>query len=235
MKNIIFLFLLLTQSAFADRIRLITVTGSAEKFFAPDMAKIQLSVWGKSENAKSAQGLSNDQYEQVKKALDAFQVMSADVQTIGYELSPDYTYDNKTHINKVIGYTATQSIRVTLKKVSNVGKFLDEIIMDSKNLKAGTSVYSVTWDLEKRDEIEKNLLAEAVKSAEAQAELLARAAKVKVKGVYHLSPQGVIPPVPMYQAEAMMLKSAAGGNRSTDVFSGEVKVKADVAADYEIE
>jgi uncharacterized protein YggE len=235
MKNFIFLFLVLTQSAFADHIRIISVSGTAEKSFEPDLARIQLSVWGKAESAKSAQGLSNTQMENVKKGLEAFQIKSADIQTTGYELNPDYIYDNKTNINKIVGYTTTQSLRVTLKKVSLVGKLLDEISIDAKNMKAGTNVQSVSWDLEKRDEIERGLLVEAVKSAETQAAMLAGAAKVKIKSLYHLSPQSTVSPVPFYARDAMMTKSMSVSHEATTVATGEVKVQASVGADYEIE
>lgn len=236
MKNIICLFLLLTTNAFADHIRLISVVGVAEKSFEPDIAKINLSLWGKGENAKSAQSLNQGQYEQLKKTLDGHLVKDTDVQTIGYELNPDYLYDNKTSTNKVVGYIATQTIRVTLKKVKTVGKFLDDLVIDSKNLKAGINVQSVSWDLEKRDEMEKSLLIEAVKLAEDEAQVLAKAAQVKIKNLYQLSPQGGSSPIPMYQNEGMMLKSARGASaQATTLFTGEVKVKSEVTASYEIE
>jgi uncharacterized protein YggE len=236
MKIIICLFLLLTTNAFAEHIRLINVVGEATKSYEPDIAKINLSIWGKGENAKTAQSLNQGQYEQLKKTLDDHKVLSTDIQTIGYELNPDYLYDNKTSTNKIVGYVATQTIRVTLKKVKTVGKFLDDLINESKNLKAGTNVQSISWDLEKRDEIEKTLLIEAVSMAQEQAQVLAKAANVKVKNLYQLTPQGSASPIPMYPNEGMMLKSAGGGRaQSTALFTGEVKVKAEVVAAYEIE
>ncbi len=234
MKNIIFFFLFLAQSALAENVRSISVSGMAEKSFEPDMARIQVSLWGKADNAKSAQNLSNGQYEQFKKTIESYGVKAVDVQTTGYELSPDYTYDNKTNVNKITGYTANQMIRVTIRKVSSVGKFLDEITSETKNTKSGTTVQNVGWDLEKRDEIEKDLLAEAVKSAESKAELLAKAAKVKIKNLNHLVPQSSGTPIPMF--EGMAMKAAAPrGDNSTALFAGEVKVQASVSADYEIE
>lgn len=228
---------LLACVAYAQSVspRLISVTGLAERSFTPDMARVLVNVWGKSENARNAQKLANEQNENFKKVIANFDIKKEDVMTTGYDLTPDYSYDNKAGTNKIVGHTASQTIRVTLKKTDIVGKFLDALIKEEKNLKAGTSVQGVSWDIEKRDDIQRELLAEAVKNAEAEASVLAKAARVKIKNVYHLTPQSFSTPVPMFQADALMMKSASGGGRETSVFTGEIKVKAQVAADYEIE
>lgn len=237
MKTIILTLLFLNcVSVFADT-RLISVSGSAERSLEPDMARVLVNVWGKADNAKNAQNLSNEQNDHFKKVLEQFNIKKTDTMTTGYELSPEYVYDNKANTNKITGYMASQSIRVILKKTDIVGKFMDALIIrDEKNLKSGTSVQGVVWDIEKRDEIEKSLLSDAVRNAEEQAQLLAKAAKVKVKGVFHLVPQSFNQPMPMYEASPMMMKSAdAGAARETSVFAGEIKIKAQVSADYEIE
>lgn len=237
MKKIIFTLALLNltaAAAFGAEVRRISVTGSAERSQEPDMARVQVNVWGKADSAKTAQGLANEQNEHFKKVISSFDLKKQDITTIGYELTPDYRWDEKNNVNKIVGYTATQSIRVTLKKTDLVGKFLDAVIKDEKSLKSGIVVQGVSWDLEKREEIEKSLLAEAVRSAEDQANMLAKAARVKVKNLYHLVPQMFNPPMPMYDSSPMMMKSA-GAARETTVFSGEIKVRAQVSADYEIE
>lgn len=236
MKAIIFALLFLYNTSLLADTRLISVSGTAERSLGPDMAKVLVNVWGKAETAKNAQNLSSEQNDHFKKVLEQFDVKKNDIMTTGYDLSPEYVYDNKANTNKITGYTASQSIRVILKKTEMVGKFMDALIRDEKNLKSGTSVQGVVWDVEKRDEIEKSLMGDAVRNAEEQAQMLAKAAKVKVKGVFHLVPQTFSPPMPMYEASPMMMKSAAGGaGRETSMFSGEIKIKAQVSADYEIE
>lgn len=236
MKRLICAFLIMSGSVWADA-RLISVTGMAERSLGPDMARVHVNVWAKADSAKAAQSLANDENEHFKKTIDVFDIPKSDIITIGLELAPDYKWDEKNNVNKIIGYTATQTLRVTLKKTELVGKFLDALIKDEKSLKSGIILQGVAWDLEKREEIEKNLLAEAVKSSEDTAQMLANAARVKIKGIYRLSPQAfnVSTPMPMYEVAPMMMKSVGGAQRETTVFSGEIKVKAQVSADYEIE
>lgn len=237
MRIALFWFFLFSTSVFAESPRLISVNGSAEQSFEPDKAYVTINLWGKGKGAKMAQGLAVSQYDILKKALTSMDIKPVDLQTIGYELNPDFKYDDKTQANLVVGFVATQTIRVTLRKIQMVGKFLDELNSDSKNIKAGTNVQSVTWDLEKRAEIEKTLLVLAVKAASAEAQMLAGAAGVKIKNLFHLAPQGASLPIPQYEADAApMLKSMRGGEAKTStVFAGEVKVVASVGAQYEIE
>lgn len=214
--------------------RLISVTGSSETSQEPDMARVLVNVWGKADSAKAAQGLANSANEYFKKVISSFNLQKQDISTTGYDLTPDYKWEEKTNSNKIIGYTANQSIRVTLKKAELVGKFLDELIKEEKTMKSGIMVQGVAWDLEKREEIERNLLTAAVKNAEETAQILAKAARVKIKNVYRLTPQSFNNPMPMFAA-APMMKSMDGGARETTVFSGEIKVRAQVTADFEIE
>lgn len=237
MKKIIlasFFTLSSIAGAAAQDPRLISVSGFAEGSQEPDMARVQVNVWGKADGAKAAQMLANEENEHFKKVIARFDLKKQDLSTTGYDLTPEYKWEEKTNSNKIIGYTANQSIRVTLKKTEVVGKFLDELIKEGKSTKSGIMVQGVAWDLEKREEMEKNLLAAAVKNAEDTAQILAKAARVKIKYIYRLTPQSFNPPVPMFAA-APMMKSMDGGARETTVFSGEIKVRAQVSADFEIE
>ena len=226
----------LCTHAFADHIRLIHVKGESSKSFEPDLAHVNISIWGKGENAKVSQLLAQDQYNQLKKTLDNFKIKATDIQTTNYDINPEYQYDNRTQTNKIVGYNVNQTVKVTLHEVKSIGKFFDDLIIDTKNLKAGINVQGVNWDIEKRDEIQKTLVKDAVQVAMEDADTLAKAAHVKIKGIYTLAPEGVATnPPPIFQGEMMMLKSAERASSPTQLFSGEVKIKATVLASFEIE
>ena len=223
-----------SMSALAFDVRLISVTGLAEKSFQPDIVRLNLTVWGKGESAKKAQANNQANFLTLKNSLETFKIKKEDIQTTNYELNPEYVYDQKTNKNNISGYTANQGIFVTLRKVEEAGAFLDAISGHSKAMTGGVNVVSLAFDLEKRADEERALLSDAVKSAEAQAEILARAAKVKLKGIYRLAPRGVNPPVPLYERASL---KAAGmqANDATQLMSGTVKVAGEVVADYLVE
>lgn len=221
-------------SAIANDVRLISVTGLVEKSFQPDIVRLNVTVWGKGESAKKAQANNQAGYEILKKSLDSYKVKKEDAQTSNYELNPEYVYDQKTNKNNISGYTANQGLTITLRKIEDAGPFLDSITTNSKSMTGGVNVNSLGFDLDKRADEERALLSDAVKAAEAQAEILARAAKVKLKGIYRLSPRGANPPIPTYGG-AMLKSEAMRTNDATRLMSGEVKVSGEVAADYIVE
>lgn len=234
--NPICLIVLLGMSvnAAANEVRLISVTGLVEKSFQPDIVRLNVTVWGKGESAKKAQANNQAGYEILKKSLESFKVKKEDSQTSTYELNPEYVYDQKTNRNNISGYIANQGLIITLRKIEDAGLFLDSITTNSKSMTGGVNVNSLGFDLDKRLDEERALLSDAVKAAEAQAEILARAAKVKLKGIYRLAPRGANPPGPAY-GEGVMKSTAMRTNDATQLMSGQVKVVGEVAADYLVE
>ena len=228
------LIVLLCGSVYAaDKdIRLISVTGLVEKSFQPDIVRLNITVWGKGESAKKAQTNNQISYDIFKKSLETFKILKDDVQTSNYELNPEYKYDQKTNKNSVSGYIVNQVLIITLRKIDDAGSLIDSLTTNSKLMTNGVNVNSLGFDLDKRDDEERKLLVEAVKSAEAQAEILASASKVKLKGIYRLSPKSQNSTTPTNGI--MMLKSSSESD-TTQLSSGSVIVRSEVAAEYIVE
>ena len=228
------LIVLLCGSVYAaDKdIRLISVTGIVERSFQPDIVRLNITVWGKGDSAKKAQNNNQTSYEIFKKSLESFKILKEDVQTINYELNPEYVYDQKTNKNSVSGYIVNQILTITLRKTDDAGSLIDSLTTNSKLMTSGVNVNSLGYDLDKRGDEERKLLVDAVKSAEAQAEILASASKVKLKGIYRLTPKSQNSSTPINGI--MMLKSSHESD-STQLSSGSVIVRSEVAAEYIVE
>ncbi|MBY0414300.1 MAG: SIMPL domain-containing protein, partial [Bdellovibrionales bacterium] len=87
-----------------DNVRLISVTGSSEKSFQPDIVRLNITVWGKGDSAKKAQANNQTNYDLLKKAVEKFKIKKEDIRTTSYELNPEYVYDQKTNKNNISGY-----------------------------------------------------------------------------------------------------------------------------------
>lgn len=235
-KLFVLLFITASLNVFASDVRLISVTGTVEKSFKPDIVHLNLNIWGKGASAKSAQKNSADQNEIVKSSLETFKIKKTDVNTTSYNLNPEYVYDQKTGKSTISGYRAAQDLVVTLRKIEDAGPLVDSLTSTSKSMSGGVSVNSLAFDLDKRLDEQNALLGDAVRAAESQAEVLAKAAKVKLKGVYRLSPRGEINPIVMYEKAALM-DAAPGEKRgaSTTFMPGEVKISGSVSAEYIVE
>lgn len=235
MNKFLLLFaFLVSVSASADD-KLIVVSSFAEKAVEPNMVTLNVEVWSKANTAKQAQSLNASEFQKVKKNFDSFKVKKEDIQTDSYSLNPEYIYDQKTQQNKMVGFRALQILRVTLHKTEDLGAFLDSVVASGSKNESGVNVNSISWDTDKRQQVELSALADAVKSGRQKADELAKAANVKIKGVAMLS-HGVsasMPPMPVRGMMKTMAFESAAGN--TEVMAGQVKVRVDVTAQYEIQ
>jgi uncharacterized protein YggE len=242
MRKLFGLILLLgtmsANAADAADVRLISVTGTVEKTFKPDIVQINLSVWGKGNSGKAAQVKNKEQFEVFMKSIESYKIKKEDIKTTSYNLSPEYTFNPKTNKNNINGYTATQSLIVTLRKLDDAGGFMDSMVSDSTSKMSGINMDSVFFDLDKKGDEERALLGDAVKAAQAQAEVLAKAANVKIKGLYHLTPRPIDTPMVRMNSNQMAMKSMdvmEADMPPTKMMGGEIKINAEVSADYMID
>jgi len=233
-KLFVLLFLAVSANVFASDVRLITVNGSASKTFKPDIARVYVSAWGRGDSGKAAQLNSAEVNAHIQKSLESYKVKKEDVKTTSYNLTPDYSYDPKTGKSTITSHTANQEMVVILRNIEEVGAFMDSLTTTSKSKMSGVTVSNFKFDLEKRVEEQNALTGDAVRAAEAQADILAKAAKVKLKGIYRLSPlNNGMQPV-MYEMAADAAPRAKGA-APTVMSSGEIKIISEVAAEYIVE
>lgn len=218
----------------ASEQKLIIVNGVAEKSLDPNMLSLNVEVWSKAVTAKQAQQLAAAQFKNIKKTFDDYKIKKEDIQTENYSLNPDYEYDQKLRQNKMIGFRVSQMLVVILRKVEDAGTFLDALVSEKKSMDSGVNLNSISWDSDKKIQVETATLGDAVRAARMKAEEIAKAAGVKVTGVSkisHTSSGGGTPPV--FRNFGFKAMDAAGG-APTEVAPGQVKVRVDVNAEYEI-
>lgn len=215
--------------------RLIVVNGIAEKSLDPNMVQLEISVWSKAGTAKQAQVLAAQSFKQIKKTFDTFKIKKEDIQTTGYNLSPNYEYDQKAQRNKLIGYQVTQTLSVVVRKIEDTGNFLDDLIDDKKEKgnETGVNVTSISWDSDKREQAVTAALGDAVRAAKTKAEEIAKAAGVKIRNVSKIS-HTTFDGGPRPFAGNFM-KAAVDSAASTEVAQGQVRVRVEVSAEYEIQ
>jgi len=229
------LLLLSSPTVFAEE-RLIIVNGVGEKSLDPNLVNLTVEVWSKATTAKQAQQAAANQFKHLKKSCDDFKVKKEDMQTDNYALSPEYEYDQKTRQNKMTGFRVSQTMLVTLRKVEDAGNFIDAIVADKKSTDSGVNVNSISWDSDKRSAMQIATLAEAVRAAKVKADEIAKAAGVRIKGVSkisHSTSSGGQPPIlRAFSLEKNMVDS--GGGAATEISAGQIKVRVEVVAEYEI-
>jgi uncharacterized protein YggE len=99
------------------------------------------------------------------------------------------------------------------------------------------NVNFIQWDTDKRSQLELTALGDAVRNGRLKADALANAANVKIKSVSQLS-HGVSVNLPMPAGRGGMLKAMAfeaSSQPATEVLPGQIKVRVDVTAQYELQ
>lgn len=220
---------------------LIKVGSFSEKNIDPNIMNINLQIWAKASSASQAQEMSNKHVKRIKELIEKFKVKKEDVQTDYYSVTPEYAYEHKTGISRIQGYSAMHSLTVTFKNLDLAGQFIDQAAKGDKNEKSGVTIGNIGWDSDKKGEAEVECITKAVKQARDRADDLAKAAGVKIKGVYLISNQQVYA---NYESTAApggakskmsMMADMAESASPTELSPGKIKIRADVSIDYLIQ
>lgn len=235
----LFLFI---QQGFAETLPpLIKVSSFCEKSISPNFAIIQVQAWGKSTKANEAQELANLQIQKLKALATKFKIKNEQIQTDDFQVGPEYSYDQKTLVTRIVGYSATQSLTITLKNMEEVGSVTAQVVSGDAGKKSGLSLTNLSWDSDQKSQTEFECISEAVKSGRARAEELAKAAGVKIKSVYSITNQQVFINHEQSQAKMMnnsargMMESLGSGESATDLSPGKIKIRTEVYAEYQIQ
>jgi uncharacterized protein YggE len=226
----------------------ISVTASGDVYAEPDLAKVTIGVV--TEATTSSQAMS-DNANAMSKVIDnikALGIDSKDIRTSTVSLQPKYEYQYPTATSapastsdkmvppsapgslstRIVGYTATNTVTVTVHDLSKVGKVIDEGYGGGAN-----TIQGVTFMLsdEKGATVYKEALKKAVAEAKDKADVLAGAAGITDYKLKSISDSGQY--IPM--AYDVMERSAAGTMSAmapTPISPGQNKVTANVALTY---
>lgn len=238
MKNLFVLFvcsLLVTNLARAEELRIVSVRGEGEVKIKPDMARLDLQVHSMAKTAKASQEKNAVEMSRVQKVLSSeFGVPTKEIQTSGFQLNPDYRYENNGK-QVFLGYRTMHSLNITVKNLEKLGPILDKVVGKGAE-DVGVSLGGVSFDSDKRKDYELQALELAMKNAQFRADALARFSKKNIKGVRRISDSSVSyqPFRPMAPGGAMLME-AKSADSATPIAAGEIAVNSSVAVDFDLD
>lgn len=208
----------------------ITVSGEAERFVAPDTARISFSMTRKNVNLSVATDSVNERIGEMVDALSEFGVKDKDMKTTNYNVYPEYNYVRNSGERTFDGYRVNQSIELKIRDLDQVSPILTKIASFEVDNVSGLSFY-VEDDQDIRDELRK----EAIDSAKAKAAELSRDLGVSLKTIvgFNEGGQGYYPQ-PVYAA-AMDFEESSFAVREATVPAGENAYNAQVSITFVIE
>jgi uncharacterized protein YggE len=213
----------------ADNVGVLTTTGTYTATADPDRAEIVLGVEEQAGDAAIAQRAVADKMARIRTALTNLGIGKDSIETMNYDISPRYDWEHGR--NDVIGYTATQTIRVKLTDLNKVGQVVDAAGDAGANR---VDYVSFTLSDAKRAELKKQALTQAAKNAREQADAAAAGLGVKVTSVRKIDTNGV-DYQPYYRYYAGAGAMAADAAVPTEIEPSSVGISATVTVEFGFE
>jgi len=206
----------------------IEVAGRGEVRVIPDLALLDFAVETHARTAEKAAAANAALAQKVTQAIQAKLGDKGKLWTVGYTLTPDYSQKPGEINPKIVGYRAANSVHVETGAIDLTGALIDAAINAGAN-----RVDSISFGLRDESKARNDAITKAAKDAQAQAQTLAAALGVKLKGVFRATTEGGERPMPMMMARGGSF--AAAPNVPTPIQPNEVTVPATVSLAYEIE
>jgi uncharacterized protein YggE len=204
--------------------RSITVAGEGSVAAAPDMALVRAGVTTQGKTAKAASEANNVAMAKVLTALDAAGIAAKDVQTAHFAIYPQRDYpqrDSRQNDGRITGFQASNQVSVRVHAVDKVADVLDRIIAAGAN-----EISGIQFTVAKPSKLLDDARIAAVEDARRKAEVLAKAAGVRLGRATVIAEEGAAPPRPM----VMRAAQAA----STPIAVGEQTLRIAVTVTYEL-
>lgn len=211
----------------------ITVTGKAQKYIDAELITISVSLTSINNDAVAALRANTENSNSTSDALAQVGVPKRNITTTSFSIDAQYTYPynetTRTSDKVFKGYQVKNSLQITLSDLELVGKAIDAAINNGAN-----EINSVNFVVpqDRQTELRKSLLKDASDNAKDQAQLVADALGLKIKGVKTIDilSNDLIRPNPTYYS-ASNAKSLDSSSSAPTIFgsngsSVSVSVKA---------
>jgi uncharacterized protein YggE len=220
----------------------ITLTGHGEVQAVPDIASVYFTISKDAKTAKEAQAAVAVLEKKALDALKADGVAEKDTKTSDASVYPKYEYRYGTKVsmlcspeycppsngsNVIVGYTASESITVKVRKIDDAGK-----IMQDLGTAGISNISGPNFAIDNEDGIKAEARKEAIADARTKAEALARDLGVRIGRISSFNESGG--GYPMYYAKDSMAGNVAPESAPAQLPKGENTISSDVTITYEI-
>ena len=207
----------------------ITIGGTGTAYVAPDTAEITVGVVTEEADAARTHAENAAQTARVHNAVRALGVADRDIQTVHYDFSQRYDMRDGSRSEEVIGYTAQNSVVITVRDLNNVGKIIDAALANGAN-----RIDSLNFTASDTSAAKNEALTDAVHGAKEKAQAVASALGVRLVRIANVyaDTQADMPRNENYMP-MMMAKGASAA--ATPIAPGELSVAATVNVTYVVE
>ena len=207
----------------------IWVTGRGEVTTTPDLAMLSVGVEAKAVTVEQARNQAAQAMNQMLQALKARGIQDRDIQTRFFNISPEYTFNDRLRRQELVGYVVNNQVSVTIRDIESVGQTIDEVATAGGDL---VRIQGVSFTVEDTEALESQARERAVKALMAKAQQIAELAGVQLgKPVFLSESGGFQPVVDRFAARAFTELAAAP---ATAISGGELTVATTIQGVFSI-
>jgi uncharacterized protein YggE len=166
-----------------DKLPGITVSGQGDMKIAPDQATVTFGIQTQGKTAQEAMDAASQKMQAVVDKLKGLKIPENVIQTRNVSVSPQYAQrppDNTAP--QIVGYQANNTVDVRIDDITRTGEIVDAAVTAGAN-----QVQGIRFSLKDDSAIRGQAVEAAVKSARTDADALAKALGVQLKGVQTVS------------------------------------------------
>lgn len=200
----------------------VAVVGVGQAEAPPDTAIIRAGVEVRRPTVAEARPASAEAMRRVLDALVAAGVERDQVQTTQVTVTPDYDYTEAGR--RLLGYTATNTVQVRIRRLEIVGPAMDAAVTAGGD---DVQLQGVTFEIEDQEPLRAEARRQAIERARARAEQLAQLLSVELGAPVAVeeTSAGEPSPVPMARMEAMRASADTPVEPGTSTVRVEVRVR----------
>lgn len=219
-----------TSVTIAEKAPIVTLNVTETVEAAPDQATIGTGLQTRAPTAAQAMRDNAAKMDKLIAALAKAGIAKADIQTSGINLSAQYDYSDRAGQPdgpRFIGYEAMNQLNVKVRDIRKVGTLLDTLVTAG-----ATNVNGPAFTIGDPAPMLQQARAQALKSANAQADFYAQAAGYRSARLVSISESnsGGHPPVPM-----VATRFKADAAQATPVEPGQVGSSVNLTVQYALE
>jgi uncharacterized protein YggE len=201
-----------------EAVAFIEVSGAASISVPTDQAQVSFSMETRAATAAEAAGSNADAMDRVLAALRRGNLPGLELSTFGYSLQPEYATD-PSRVRTIAAYSVNNNVGATITDVDAVGRLIDVAIGAGAN-----RVSSITFSASDTEQARALALAEAVRSARAEAQVIAESLGYRLGAPLEIH-GGAQRPTPRPMADFAMRAMQAA---PTPIEAGDQAVTANV-------
>lgn len=206
----------------------LVVSATGTTTTAPDQARISLAVANFDKQLDKAQTENNATTQSVISALRQGGIKDNCIQTINYNVYPQYNYSDKPSTEpQIIGYRVTNEISVVVKDIDRLGHVLDIAVKAGAN-----NINYVTFEKSDLTACENEALTKAIARAREKAQAIVGAAGLQLGKIISINEGGtqyISPRNSMY-----LQKDESMGSSNVPVVPGNLTINGSVTVTYEL-